>query len=125
MADKKRILIVEDDDELLFMLEKSLSSRGFDVVTVSDGLRAFQMAKNEKFDLILLDIMMPGMDGYHIAHGLATSMGENAPKILIMSGRNLQIEKGVALLTGAVSFLRKPFHLDDLNAKIAEALKKA
>ena len=78
----------------------------------------------EKLDLVLLDVMMPYIDGYHVASEICSKMGRNAPKIMIMTSRDTVREKGIALMSGAVSVLQKPFGMLDLHDKIKQILEK-
>jgi len=122
MADRKRILIADDDGELNEMLTGFLSTQDFDVVPVFNGKDALQKAQNEKFALLLLDVMMPYIDGYHVAYEISNSDAENIPKIIIMTSRDVASEKGIASLSGAYDAVQKPFELEKLVLKIKEAL---
>jgi len=118
---RKRVLVVDDDQSLRELLEMELQD-DFDVVMAEDGDKALEAAKGQNFDLILLDVMMPGKDGYHVAMELTNSQGANAPKILILTARDTVREKGIAIMSGAASMLQKPFTSDQLQKKIQEVL---
>ncbi|MFC1679583.1 response regulator transcription factor [Elusimicrobiota bacterium] len=118
------ILVVEDDVEMLDLLKLELSRQGHDVLTATGGVKALATAESEQPDLILLDVMLPDIDGYHVARQLSERMGNNCPKILIMSSRDTKREKGIALMSGATSIIQKPFHIDELQLIIAETLRK-
>lgn len=123
MSDKPRLLIVDDQEETVDLLALYFRDKGYDVLTATRGEDALAIAKVEKIDAVTLDIMMPDMDGYHLAHQLSRLLGREAPKILIISGRNLAQEKAVAYLSGAAAIMGKPFKLEDVEAKITEILK--
>lgn len=118
MENRKRILIVEDDTDLLDILSIDLQSKGYEVLTAADGKQALQSIYSQKLDLVVLDVMIPYMDGYHMAYEVTTKMGEAAPKILLITGRNVSQEKGVILLSGVHDVLQKPFAIKDLHEKI-------
>jgi len=104
------------------MLESFLTEAGYDVTITVDGKEALQKAQNGRYDLVLLDVMMPYIDGYHVASEISSFYGADCPKILIMTSRDTSSEKGIALLSGATDVVQKPFTLTDLEAKIKAAL---
>lgn len=123
MGDKKRILVAEDDVEYLELIQYALKADGFDVVACSDGKKALEHAMGDKPDLVLTDVRMPELDGYHFAQALGDKFGAECPKILIMTSRDIEREKGVAMLSGAAAIIQKPFKLSALKEKIASLLK--
>ncbi|MFA5140070.1 MAG: response regulator transcription factor [Elusimicrobiota bacterium] len=122
MAPEKRILIADDDRTFVSFVQEALSGRGLSMDTAFDGESALSKALSGGFDLILLDVMMPKLDGYHISSELVRSLGERAPKILIVTARDTRMEKGIAFMAGAVAVLQKPFLARELRAKVAELL---
>jgi len=122
MESRKRILIADDDPDIIDLLESYLKRAGFDVTIRVNGKDALQTAETEKFDLVLLDVMMPYIDGYHVASEISSRLGTDAPKIIIMTSRDTASEKGIALLSGACEVVQKPFSLDELDAKLKAAL---
>ena len=122
MESRKRILIADDDPDIIDLLESYLKRAGFDVTVKVNGKDALQTAETEKFDLVLLDVMMPYIDGYHVASEISSRLGTDAPKIIIMTSRDTASEKGIALLSGACEVVQKPFSLDELDAKLKAAL---
>ena len=124
MADRKRILIADDDQDLLDLLKIDLGYQGYDVLTAGNGKDALQVAMAEKIVLILLDIMMPYIDGYHVAYELTDKLGAKAPRIVLMTSRDTKREKGIALMSGANDVIQKPFEMSQLHAKIIEVLAK-
>lgn len=125
MADRKRILVADDDPDLLDLLQMDLSVQGYEILTAANGRDALAVLQKEKVDLVLLDVMMPYIDGYHVAHEISSKMGANAPKILIMTSRDTKREKGIALMSGAAEIIQKPFGLDDLHVRLAQLMEKA
>jgi len=120
MADRKRVLVADDDVDLVDLLSMDLAHLGFEVLTASNGKEVLQILRDQKVDLVLLDVMMPYMDGYHVAFEISSKMGDSSPKILLITSRDLTKEKGVALLSGAHDHLQKPFELDDLHRKVKD-----
>ena len=124
MADIKRILVADDDPDLLDLLKMDLTHQGYEVLSAANGKDALQTALNEPLDLVLLDVMMPYIDGYHVAYELTNKLGAKAPRIMIMTSRDTVKEKGIALMSGATEVLQKPFEMAKLHDRIAAVLAK-
>ncbi len=124
MADRKRILVADDDPDLLDLLKMDLGFQGYEVLAAANGKDALQIAMAEQLDLILLDVMMPYIDGYHVAYELTNKLGSKAPRIMIMTSRDTLKEKGIALMSGATEVLQKPFEMAKLHKHIAAILAK-
>ena len=124
MADRKRILIADDDTDLLELLKMDLGYQGYEVFGAINGKDALQLALSEKLDLVVLDVMMPYIDGYHVAYEVTNKLGANAPRILIMTSRDTSREKGIALMSGATEVIQKPFEMVKLHEKVAALLAK-
>jgi len=121
MAGGKRILIADDDPDIVYLLETYYRKKGYAVAVVVNGKDALQKLEAEKFDLVLMDVMMPYIDGYHVAYEITSKLGADAPKIIIMTSRDVASEKGIAMLSGAHDVMQKPFTLDELDKRV-EAL---
>ena len=124
MEDRKRILVADDDPDLLELLKMDLAFQGYEVIPATNGKEALDLASSQKVDLVLLDVMMPYIDGYHVAYELTNKLGSKAPKILIMTSRDTVKEKGIALMSGATEVLQKPFEMAKLHERIAAVLAK-
>jgi DNA-binding response OmpR family regulator len=122
--ERKRILVADDDPDLLELLKMDLSMQGYDVLAAADGKAALQIAMAEKLDLILLDVMMPYIDGYHVCYELTNKLGAKAPRIMLMTSRDTQREKGIAIMSGAEDVFQKPFEMAALHVKVSELLAK-
>ena len=118
----KRILVADDDADLRDLLGVSLRQQGYEVVLAEDGKEALQLALVETLDLCLFDVMMPYIDGYHVADEVTRRLGSKAPKILIMTSRDTEREKGVTLMSGAVGAIQKPFPMEELRKTVAAML---
>jgi DNA-binding response OmpR family regulator len=125
MAEKKRILAADDDHDLLELLRTVFSRQGYDVLTADNGKDALQLALAEKFDLILLDVMMPYIDGYHLTYELTNKLGPKAPPIIIMTGRDTKREKAIALMSGAHDIIQKPFEMSQLHERVTAVIMKS
>jgi len=106
------VLIADDEQELLELLRFSISSAGFDVTTAKDGAKALNLARTQKFDLIILDVMMPRMDGYHVASEI--TQDPTAPPILLLTSRDFSQDEPAIKGSGATAFLNKPFEIPEL-----------
>ena len=122
MTSAKCILVVEDDPELGDLLELSLKQQGYEVHRAVTGSRALKKAAEHRFDLILLDVMLPEIDGYHVAQAISQKPVGEIPKILIMSSRDLAREKGIALMSGATAAIQKPFSIKQLTKEVSRLL---
>ncbi len=122
MSEKKQLLVADDDDEFRDLLYMYLKSKGYKVLTASDGGEALKIASSEPIDLLLLDLMMPVKDGFQVASELTAKMGSKAPKILIITGRSLLEEDVAILLSGAAGSMHKPIKLDELRQLVEKIL---
>jgi DNA-binding response OmpR family regulator len=124
MADKKqKILAVDDESDVLLIIKTALQSEGFEVLTSPDGPDALKTAREEKPDLILLDVMMPGMDGFEVLKKIREDdVIYNTPVIMI-TGLSERERKRSAIESGTKYYIVKPFEFQDLIAKVHSALK--
>jgi len=122
MESGKRILIADDDPDIIDLLETYFRRAGYDVIAKVNGKDALQAAEAERFDLVLLDVMMPYIDGYHVASEISSRYGTDGTKIIIMTSRDVASEKGIAMLSGATDVVQKPFSLEELESKVKAAL---
>lgn len=118
---KDTILVVEDEPTLLDTLEYNLAHQGYRVITASDGVMAVERARQGQPELILLDIMIPKMDGFEVCRTLRKEM--NVP-ILMLTARDDEIDKVVGLEVGADDYLTKPFSMRELLARIKALLRR-
>lgn len=123
-SDKKKILIVEDSKDLVLLLSEVFKKEGFDVSTAADGEKGLILAIEKKPDLILLDIMMPKMDGITVIKRLHEEEGGKDIPVIILSNLSSADDLGKAMEAGAYNFLvKKDWELDDIVAKVKETLK--
>ena len=122
MIKKHKILIIDDEINFGKSLRISLQKENFETTISQSSQEAFKFLKKEKFDLILLDIMLPEMDGFSICEKIRLE-GNNIP-ILFLSARNDTLDKIKGLKLGGDDYITKPFHLDELLLRIKKQLEK-
>jgi DNA-binding response OmpR family regulator len=120
MASSK-VLIIEDDQTLLGVLRYNLAKEGYDVVTASDGAQALEVARSEKPEVIVLDIMLPKLDGFEVCRILRREM---TVPILMLTAKTEEIDKVVGLELGADDYMTKPFSVRELLARIRAMLRR-
>jgi len=118
-----KLLIVEDEAALVVALRDRLRKEGHEVSAAKDGLSGLERATGETFDLIILDLMLPGQSGLAICQKLR-QLGSNVP-ILMLTARRQTMDKVVGLRTGADDYLTKPFQMAELLARIDSLLRRA
>lgn len=118
---KNKILVVEDERSLRETLAYNLTNEGYAVETCADGLSALEKARLVKPDLILLDIMLPGMDGFEVCRKIRAEM--NTP-VLMLTARDDEIDRIVGLEVGADDYMGKPFSMRELIARVKAMLRR-
>jgi len=116
-----KILIVEDDKTLLEVLRYNVTREGYRVVAAVDGIQALEVARGEKPDLIILDIMLPKLDGFDVCRILRKEM---MVPILMLTAKVEEIDKVVGLEIGADDYVTKPFSLRELLARVRAMLRR-
>lgn len=118
-----RILVVEDEGSIAMGLKGDLELEGYEVEVAEDGLKAFEMALTGAYDLVLLDLMLPGKDGFEVCRELRRE-GSNVP-IIMLTARTQEAEKVLGLELGADDYITKPFSPMELRARIKAVLRRA
>lgn len=119
---KPKILVVDDEPDVVTLMTRALTNEGFDVVTAYDGISALDLAESEKPDLILLDIMMPMMSGYEVCQQLKASPETNPVPVVCFSSAHTLDARERCKQVGAVAMLLKPFTPAELIAQIRRFL---
>ena len=122
MDRKKRVLVVEDDEALLFGLEENLKSAGYDVMKARDGSGGLRLGMERHPDLIILDLMLPGMSGYEICKSLR-GKGVRVP-IIMVTARQDEFDKLLGFDVGADDYVTKPFSIKELLARVRAILRR-
>jgi DNA-binding response OmpR family regulator len=118
---KPKVLIVEDEQSLQETLAYNLTKEGYTVETVGDGNKALEVARKMQPDLIVMDIMLPGLDGFEVTRILRQEM--NVP-ILVLTARDDEIDRVLGLEIGADDYLTKPFSMRELIARVKAQLRR-
>ncbi|MFR0822460.1 MAG: response regulator [Clostridia bacterium] len=121
-SEKKTVLIVDDEKTIVDMLQYNLEKEGYDTLEANDGEEAVRIALEQKPDLVLLDIMLPKMDGLAVCKRIRQTM--NIP-ILMISAKDEEIDKILGLELGADDYITKPFSVRELMARVKANLRKA
>jgi len=118
-----KILIVEDEESILMALEDDLSNEGYTVTGEKDGARGLELAQSGGYDLVLLDIMLPGTDGFEICKQLRAD-GDTTP-VLMLTAKSQEVDKVLGLELGADDYVTKPFSRRELLARVKALLRRA
>jgi DNA-binding response OmpR family regulator len=119
----RRVLIVEDDPDLGFGLRTTLEIEGYTADVAEDGLQGLRRAREDRPDLVILDLMLPGMDGYRVLRTLRAE-GNRVP-VLILTARGEEADKVLGFRSGADDYVTKPFGLLELLARVEALLRRA
>ncbi len=122
---RSKILIVDDEMDTLLPLKRSLEVENYRVAEAYDGHEAVRKAKTEIPDLILLDLMLPGMDGYEVCMRLKKEPVTQKIPIIMLTAKGYVRDKVKGLDIGADDYVTKPFHLNELKARIKSALRRS
>lgn len=119
---KKRILIIEDHTDLANILSLNLSDLDYDVKHAADGLKGLNYLENESFDLVILDIMLPGMDGLEICRRIRNQ--NNYTPVLMLTSKSSEIDRVLGLEIGADDYVTKPFSVREVMARIKALFRR-
>ncbi len=122
---KQKILVVDDESAILELIQYNLEKAGYEVVTASDGSMACQKALAEKPDLLVLDIMLPGMDGLEVCRRLTADPQTMQIPILFLTARREEIDRVIGLEMGGDDYVTKPFSPRELVARIKAILRRS
>ena len=119
---KKRVLLVEDEPGLVITLTDRLESEGYEVGAASDGPAGLERARRERWDVILLDVMLPGASGFDVCRDLR-QQGVETP-VIMLTARGQVVDRVLGLKLGADDYLTKPFDMAELSARIEVQLRR-
>jgi DNA-binding response OmpR family regulator len=119
-----RVLLVEDDQHIRELVELHLQLEGLTVVAVSDGNNGLNQARSETFDLIVLDLMLPGLDGVTVCRAIRRESRNSDVPILMLTARRDEVDKVLGLDSGADDYLTKPFGVRELVARVRALLRR-
>ncbi|MGH2751172.1 MAG: GGDEF domain-containing response regulator [Actinomycetota bacterium] len=119
------ILVADDDEDIVRFVEVNLRLEGFEVITAPDGEQALQMACDQRPDLILLDVMMPRLDGFEVCERLRADTRTKHISVIMLTAKSLSADKVVGLTAGADDYIIKPFDPIELVARVKSSLRRA
>ena len=117
-----KVLVVEDEANLLVALKYNLNSEGYDVFTAEDGEAGLALARREKPDVVILDVMLPKLDGFEVCRILRR---ESDVRIIMLTARGEEIDRVVGLELGADDYVTKPFSNRELMARVRNMLRRS
>jgi DNA-binding response OmpR family regulator len=121
---RRRILLVEDEAPIRELLRLHLSLANFDIDEVADGTAALDRARTEKFDLIVLDVMVPGLDGITLCRAIRSQSVNMSSAVLMLTARASEADKVLGLESGADDYLTKPFSIREMVARVGAILRR-
>lgn len=124
MSEARRVLVVEDDASIRELLQLHLGLAGFDVEEQSNGRSALDVARDRRFDLLVLDVMLPGLDGVSVCRAVRSAGANMATPILMITARDSEADTVIGLESGADDYLRKPFGVRELQARILSVTRR-
>src|SRR5947208_2716066 len=122
---KRQVLIVEDEAPIRELVRLHLSLAGFDVTEIGDGTRALELARSTRFDVIVLDLMLPGIDGTTLCRALRAEGANTKSCVLMLTARDTESDKVLGLESGADDYLTKPFGMRELLARVGAILRRS
>ena len=120
---KSVVLLIEDHRDIAEMVTAYLENRGFEVDYAADGITGLHLAVSNSYDAIILDLMLPGMDGIDICHKLRTEARRDTP-VIMLTARDTLDDKITGLETGADDYLVKPFDIQELEARVRSIIRR-
>ena len=122
---KKKILLVDDEKDMVYAVQLQLETGGYEVISAGDGQEGLEKARQEKPDLIILDLMLPKLDGYKVCRMLKFDEKYKSIPIIMFTARIQQADEKLGYEVGANAYLTKPFEPETLIKKIKELLKES
>ena len=114
----EKILVVDDEDHIVELITYNLISSGYDVISANNGIDALKIAKEEKPNLILLDLMLPGLDGFDVCNAIRGESDTKEIPIIMLTAKGEELDKILGLELGADDYITKPFSIRELLARI-------
>lgn len=123
MASEK-ILVVDDEDHIVELISYNLINSGYSVIIANNGIDAVRLAKEENPSLVLLDLMIPGLDGYDVCKAIRSDMNTKDISIIMVTAKGEELDKILGLELGADDYITKPFSIRELLARIKAILRR-
>lgn len=120
----EKILIVDDEEHIRELLKFNLENNGYKTISADNGLDALKIAKSEKLGLVLLDLMLPGMDGYDVCKEIRKDINISSTPIIMITAKGDEFDKVLGLELGADDYLTKPFSIREMLARVKAVLRR-
>lgn len=124
MMTREKILIVDDEEHIVELLNFNLKNSGYETLVATDGIEAVKIAKEEKPNLILLDLMIPGIDGFDVCKEIKKEQDMKKTSIIIITAKGEELDKILGLELGADDYITKPFSVRELLARVKAVLRR-
>ena len=121
---EKTVLVADDDVEILGLVTRHLKTHDMKILEASDGEEALKIARREKPDLVILDVMMPGMTGWEVCRAIREDDGLSSTAVIMLTGIGERLNEMTSPLYGADEYLDKPFEFHDLDDRIRKVISK-
>lgn len=121
---QEKVLVVDDEGHIVELISYNLINEGYKVITANNGLDAFKKAKEEKPNLILLDLMLPGMDGFDVCKAVRGEKELKNTSIIMLTAKGEELDKILGLELGADDYITKPFSVRELLARVKAVLRR-
>jgi len=121
---KEKILVVDDEEHIIELLKFNLLNAGYDVFTANDGIDAVKLTKAEKPSLVLLDLMLPGIDGFDVCKEIKRDKDLQKTSIIMLTAKGEELDKILGLELGADDYITKPFSVRELLARVKAVLRR-
>ena len=115
---REKILIVDDEEHIVELLDFNLKNAGYETFIATDGIKAINIAKEEKPNLVLLDLMLPGIDGLEVCKEIKKDKDMKNTSIIMLTAKGEELDKILGLELGADDYITKPFSVRELLARI-------
>ncbi|AYE33143.1 response regulator transcription factor [Clostridium septicum] len=120
----ERVLVVDDESHIVELISYNLINAGYDVITANNGCDAIKIAKDEKPSLVLLDLMLPGMDGFDVCKEIKGNKELKNTSIIMLTAKGEELDKILGLELGADDYITKPFSIRELLARVKAVLRR-
>ena len=123
MAEEK-ILVVDDEDHIVELISYNLINSGYKVITANNGIDAVKLAKEENPRLMLLDLMIPGLDGYDLCKAIRSDNDPKDISVIMLTAKGEELDKILGLELGADDYITKPFHIKEVTSRIKAVFRR-
>ncbi len=120
----KKILVVDDEENIVELVKFNLEQEGYQVTSAYTGKKALDLIKEDRFDLVILDLMLPEMDGFDICRKIRNKTGINRLPVIMLSAKSEEVDKVLGLEIGADDYITKPFSPRELLARVKAVLRR-